>query len=93
MIFTDNRQNSLPTVTGDAEWTAERSSFIWTIDTVDTDSPTGSLEFRCDGDADAFFPVSVGFVAAGSLAEVDVSTFLRFRAIAEHGYRSSRRRW
>lgn len=47
---------------------------MWTIDTVDSDSPSGSLEFKCEGDADAFFPVNVGFVAAGSLGNVDVST-------------------
>lgn len=67
------RPNSLPSVTGDADWRAERNAFIWTIDTVDADNASGSLEFKCDGDADAFFPVSVGFVAAGSLADVDVS--------------------
>lgn len=67
--------NSLPSVTGEGDWRAERNAFIWTIDTIDADNPTGSLEFKCEGDADAFFPVSVGFVAAGSLADVDVSTF------------------
>lgn len=58
---------------GDADWRAEHSAFVWTIDTIDADSPNGSLEFKCDGDADAFFPVNVGFVAAGSLAGVDVA--------------------
>jgi hypothetical protein len=69
--------NSLPSVTGDADWRAERNAFIWTIDTVDAENSSGSLEFRCDGDADAFFPVNVGFVAAGSLANVDVSHTLQ----------------
>lgn len=67
------RPNSLPSVTGDADWRAERNAFVWTIDTIDAENPTGSLEFKCEGDADAFFPVNVGFVAAGSLADVDVS--------------------
>lgn len=67
------RPNSLPSVTGEADWRADRNAFIWTIDTIDSENPTGSLEFKCEGDADAFFPVSVGFVAAGSLADVDVS--------------------
>ena len=67
------RPNSLPSVTGEADWRSERNAFIWTIDTIDSDNPTGSLEFKCEGDADVFFPVSVGFVAAGSLAKVDVS--------------------
>jgi hypothetical protein len=65
--------NSLPSVTGEADWRAERNAFVWTIDTVDSENPSGSLEFKCEGDADAFFPVSVGFAAAGSLADVDVS--------------------
>ncbi|ORX33279.1 hypothetical protein BD324DRAFT_640344 [Kockovaella imperatae] len=65
--------DSLPSVTGDADWRAERNAFVWTIDTVDSENPSGSLEFKCDGDADAFFPVSVGFVAAGSLANLEVS--------------------
>lgn len=47
---------------------------MWTIDEVDADSPSGSLEFRCEGDADAFFPVNVGFAAASSLANIDVAT-------------------
>jgi hypothetical protein len=68
-----NRPNSLPSVTGEGDWRAERNAFIWTIDTIDSENPTGSLEFKCEGDADAFFPVNVGFVAAGSLADVDVS--------------------
>lgn len=66
------RPNSLPSVTGEADWRAERNAFVWTIDTIDSENPTGSLEFKCEGDADAFFPVNVGFVAAGSLADVDV---------------------
>jgi hypothetical protein len=65
--------NSLPSVTGEGDWRAERNAFVWTIDTIDSDNSSGSLEFKCDGDADAFFPVSVGFVAAGSLADVDVA--------------------
>lgn len=65
--------NSLPSVTGDADWRAERNAFIWTIDTIDSENSSGNLEFKCEGDADAFFPVSVGFVAAGSLADVDVA--------------------
>ena len=67
--------NSLPSITGgeEADWRAERNAFVWTIDTVDAENPSGSLEFRSEGDADAFFPVSVGFVAAGSLANVDVA--------------------
>lgn len=65
--------NALPVVTGDADWSADRGAFVWTIDTVDADSPTGSVEFRCEGEADAFFPVNVGFAAAGSLANVDVT--------------------
>jgi len=69
----DDRPNSLPSVTGEADWRAERNAFLWTINTIDNDSPTGSLEFRCEGDADAFFPVNIGFVSAGSLADVDVS--------------------
>jgi hypothetical protein len=81
-IPADISPNSLPSVTGDGDWRAERNAFIWTIDTIDSDSPTGSLEFRCEGDADAFFPVNVGFVAAGSLPNVDVSVFvLRTRFI------------
>jgi hypothetical protein len=75
--------NSLPSVTGEADWRAERNAFIWTIDTIDSDNSTGSLEFKCEGDADAFFPVSVGFVAAGSLADVDVS------ASIQRGWRNS----
>lgn len=59
--------------TADVDWRAERSSFVWTIPTIDSDSPSGSLEFKCQGDADAFFPVNVGFVAAGSLVDVDVA--------------------
>jgi hypothetical protein len=49
---------------------------VWTIDTIDSENPTGSLEFKCEGDADAFFPVNVGFVAAGYLADVDVGLSL-----------------
>ena len=66
--------NSLPSVsTPDADWRADRSALVWTIDTISSDEPTGSLEFSCEGDADAFFPVNVGFVAAGSLGNVDVA--------------------
>lgn len=70
----DPSPNSLPSVTGEGDWRAERNAFVWTIDTIDSENPTGSLEFKCEGDADAFFPVKVGFVAAGSLADVDVSS-------------------
>ncbi|ORY23806.1 hypothetical protein BCR39DRAFT_548560 [Naematelia encephala] len=65
--------NAFPSVTGDANWRSTSTSFIWTIDSIDEDAPTGSLEFQCEGDADAFFPVSVGFVAAGSLPDIDVA--------------------
>lgn len=66
---------ALPVVSDeDAQWTADRGFFQWTIDTVDADSPSGSLEFRCDGDADTFFPTNVGFAASGSLAGVDVQS-------------------
>lgn len=72
----DNSSSALPVVTGDDDvnWTADRGAFVWTIDEVSEDAPTGSLEFRCDGDADAFFPVNVGFASAGSLANIDVSS-------------------
>ncbi|WVR04303.1 hypothetical protein IAU60_001303 [Kwoniella sp. DSM 27419] len=63
----------LPSVTGDADWRLSGNSFVWTIDTVDSDNSNGSLEFRCQGDADAFFPVNVGFAASGSLADVQVA--------------------
>jgi len=67
--------NALPAVTGDdVNWSADRGAFVWTVDTVNADAPTGSLEFHCEGDADAFFPVNVGFAAAGSLANVDVAS-------------------
>jgi hypothetical protein len=66
--------DALPVVTGDdANWSADRGAFVWTIDSVDADAPNGSLEFRCNGDADTFFPVNVGFAASGSLANMDVS--------------------
>lgn len=66
--------SALPVVTGDdANWTADRGAFVWTIDEISADAPTNSIEFRCDGDEDAFFPVNVGFAAAGSLANLDVS--------------------
>ena len=71
--FAEVSSNSLPSVTGEADWRSEGNAFLWTIETIDNESPTGSLEFRCEGDADAFFPVKVGFVAAGSVADVDVS--------------------
>lgn len=65
--------NALPSLTsGEGDWTSTSSAFTWTISSISSDSPTGSLEFKCEGDADAFFPVNVGFVAAGSLAKVDV---------------------
>ncbi|WRT65127.1 uncharacterized protein IL334_002069 [Kwoniella shivajii] len=64
---------SLPSVTGDADWRLSGNSFVWTIDTIDSENSNGSLEFRCQGDADAFFPVSVGFAASGSLADVEVT--------------------
>ncbi|BEI88436.1 uncharacterized protein CcaverHIS019_0111540 [Cutaneotrichosporon cavernicola] len=67
--------NALPVVADpDVNWSADRGAFTWTIDEVDADSPNGSLEFHCDGDGDAFFPVNVGFAAAGSLANVDVAS-------------------
>ncbi|WVW78835.1 hypothetical protein I302_100798 [Kwoniella bestiolae CBS 10118] len=64
---------SLPSVTGEADWRLSGNSFVWTIDTIDSENSNGSLEFRCQGDADAFFPVSVGFAASGSLADVEVA--------------------
>ncbi|OCF38883.1 hypothetical protein I317_07332 [Kwoniella heveanensis CBS 569] len=64
---------ALPSVTGDADWRISGNSFVWTIDTVDSDNSNGSLEFRSQGDADAFFPVNVGFAASGSLADVEVA--------------------
>ena len=68
------RPNALPSVSStDADWSSTHSSFIWRIPSISADSPTGSLEFKCEGDSDAFFPVNVGFVAAGSLGNVDVA--------------------
>ncbi|OCF59203.1 hypothetical protein L486_03705 [Kwoniella mangroviensis CBS 10435] len=64
---------SLPSVTGDADWRLSGNSFVWTIDTIDSENSNGSLEFRCQGEADDFFPVSVGFAASGSLADVEVA--------------------
>ncbi|WWC87260.1 uncharacterized protein L201_002148 [Kwoniella dendrophila CBS 6074] len=64
---------SLPSVTGEADWRLSGNSFVWTIDTIDSENSNGSLEFRCQGDSDAFFPVSVGFAASGSLADVEVA--------------------
>ncbi|WVQ83801.1 hypothetical protein IAT38_005945 [Cryptococcus sp. DSM 104549] len=63
---------ALPTVTGDADWRIQGDAFIWTVDVVDADSPTGSIEFRCQGEPDDFFPVDVGFAASGSLANLEV---------------------
>lgn len=74
LAYARRRPNSLPSVTGDADWRAERNAFVWTIDTIDADSSTGNLEFRCDGDADAFFPVNIGFVASGSIPDVEVGS-------------------
>lgn len=66
--------NSLPSVsTPDADWSANSSAFQWTIPSISSENPSGSLEFKCEGDGDAFFPVNVGFVAAGSLVNVDVA--------------------
>jgi hypothetical protein len=65
--------DALPVVTGEANWSADRGAFTWTIDTVDADEPSGSLEFGCEGEADDFFPVNVGFAAAGSLVNMDVA--------------------
>ncbi|KAL1408475.1 coatomer subunit delta [Vanrija albida] len=66
--------DALPVVTGDGNWQADRGFFTWTIDEVDANEPSGSLEFRSEGDADSFFPVNVGFAAVGSLANVGIAT-------------------
>ena len=58
------------------EWTHNESAAAleWRTDTIDADEPSGNLEFTVEGtdDVDSFFPVRVGFVSAGSLAEVQV---------------------
>ncbi|WOO77868.1 Coatomer subunit delta [Vanrija pseudolonga] len=64
--------DAFPVVTGEGDWQAERGFFTWTIPEVDANEPSGSLEFRSEGDADTFFPVNVGFAAAGSLANVGI---------------------
>lgn len=69
---TASSHDALPVVTGDGNWQADRGFFTWTIDEVDPNEPSGSLEFRSEGDADSFFPVNVGFAAAGSLANVGI---------------------
>ena len=59
-------------------WTHNSSTncLDWTTDTIDADEPSGTLEFSVSGteDPDAFFPVGVRFVSAGSLAEVKVES-------------------
>lgn len=74
MIPLTRSANSLPSVsTPDTDWSASSNAFLWTIPSISSENPSGSLEFKCDGDADAFFPVNVGFVSAGSLVNVDVA--------------------
>lgn len=60
------------------EWTVNASTgnLDWKTDTIDADEPSGTLEFSISGsdDADAFFPINVAFVSAGSMAEVEVES-------------------
>lgn len=48
----------------------------WSIDIIDADESSGTLEFSIAGaeDPDDFFPIDVRFVSAGSLAEVEVES-------------------
>jgi hypothetical protein len=68
----------LPSVSShNGDWRIDQrtNAFTWTIDLIDSDSPSGSLEFACTADGpDDFFPMQVGFVAAGSVAEVEVAS-------------------
>ena len=73
------RPNAYPKVSSNTgDWTHNSSTncLDWTTDTIDADEPSGTLEFSVSGteDPDAFFPVGVRFVSAGSLAEVKVES-------------------
>ncbi|WWC59088.1 uncharacterized protein I303_101636 [Kwoniella dejecticola CBS 10117] len=81
---------ALPSVTGEADWRLSGNSFVWTIDTIDSENSNGSLEFRCQGDADAFFPVQVGFAASGSLADVEVAKAVLIEDGSEQAFSQER---
>lgn len=86
-VISNHSHNGLPVVDDpDANWSADRGAFVWTIDTIDSDSPNGSLEFKCEGDSDDFFPVNVGFAASGSLANIDIASANLVDTGAEHTF-------
>jgi len=75
---------SYPTITSHSgSWTVNPSthSLDWSIPTIskgDEATQSGTLEFNVGGDdAEAFFPLTAAFVAAGSLAGIGVSSVSR----------------
>ena len=69
---------SYPTVaqhSGTWSLNASTHSLDWSIPTISSDEPSGTLEFTVGGDdAGTFFPVRVAFVAQGSLIGVGVDS-------------------
>lgn len=67
-------QFNITSNTGSWSHNVGNTSLDWRTDAIDADEPSGNLEFTVEGteDVDSFFPIRVGFVSAGSLAEVQV---------------------
>lgn len=72
--FSDGGYPQVTNHTGEWSVNMESNTLEWSIETIDMDSPTGTLEFSSPAeDASAYFPVKVDFVSAESLCEVKVS--------------------
>ena len=60
-------------IDGDWRYEARRSTMLWTIDLVDEQNRSGSMEFVVPAcDAATFFPVVVNFTATQTLCDVQV---------------------
>ncbi|KAI0347581.1 hypothetical protein BDW22DRAFT_1349581 [Trametopsis cervina] len=69
---------SYPTVsshTGDWRLNSSDHAIDWLVSRVDSDDPSGTLEFSIGGDdPSAFFPVQVSFIGQGSIAGIRLAS-------------------
>lgn len=62
-------------VDGDYHYDSRKQQLLWSIELVDDDNRSGSLEFVLGANypVDAFFPVDVSFHAQHTLADVRIA--------------------
>merc|ERR1719378_217663 len=62
----------------ETQWDQRSQSLVWTIDLVDEESSSGSMEFKvpCNVDPANLFPVNISFTSPSSLTDIRVESLV-----------------